>query len=145
MDGWNVELFGAHEHRIDAKGRVALPAQFRDRFKPEQTCIIAPEANQRCLVVFTPHDFTEVVEGFKEKKRQGRFTQRQFTGFMGSVSQSTIDSQGRILLSDHLREYASLDKDAFIIGTGNHISIFAAEQYNPEVSLANVPDLSELL
>ena len=47
-----MDFFGAHQHRIDAKGRVALPAAFRDGFGDEKLCYIVPEQSQQCLTVY---------------------------------------------------------------------------------------------
>ena len=57
----------------------------------------------------------------------------------------TFDSQGRINLPDHLREFAGLDKDATLIGAANHIAIFPAEVHSPEAALDALIDVSDLL
>jgi len=144
-----VEFFGAYQHRIDAKGRVALPAVFRDGFNGDdaspRVCFIAPETSQRCLTVYPADEFKLMVGRLQEAKREGRFTQSQLTNFMAAVAQSTIDSQGRINLPDHLREFASIDKDATLIGVANHIAIFPAEVHSPEAALEDLIDVSDLL
>jgi len=140
-----VEFFGAYQHRIDAKGRVALPAVFRDGFGDERVCYIAAEASQQCLTVYPADEFKLMVGRLQEAKRAGRFTQRQLTNFMAAVSQSSIDSQGRINLPDHLRDFASIDKDATLIGAANHIAVFPADVHSPEAALADLIDVSDLL
>ena len=101
-----MEFFGAYQHRIDAKGRVALPAVFRDGFGEERVCYIAAETSQRCLTVYPADEFKLMVGRLQEAKREGRFTQRQLTNFMAAVSQSSIDAQGRINLPEHLRDFS---------------------------------------
>jgi DNA-binding transcriptional regulator/RsmH inhibitor MraZ len=64
---------------------------------------------------------------------------------MAAVAQSSIDSQGRINLPDHLRAYANLGKDATLIGAANHIAIFPAEVHSPEAALDDLIDVSDLL
>ncbi len=140
-----MEFFGAYQHRIDAKGRVALPAVFRDGFGDERVCYIAAEASQQCLTVYPADEFKLMVGRLQEAKRAGRFTQRQLTNFMAAVSQSSIDSQGRINLPDHLRDFASIDKDATLIGAANHIAVFPADVHSPEAALADLIDVSDLL
>jgi len=140
-----VEFFGAHQHRIDAKGRVALPAVFRDGFGDEKLVYIVPEQSQSCLSVYPPDEFKAMVERLQEAKRAGRFTQRQLTSFMAAVAQSSIDSQGRINLPDHLRSFANIDKDATLIGVANHIAVFAADVHSPEAALDDLIDISDLL
>lgn len=140
-----MEFFGAYQHRIDAKGRVALPAAFRDRFGDDRTCYIAAETSQRCLTVYPADEFKAMVGRLQEAKRQGRFTQRQLTNFMAAVAQSSIDSQGRINLPEHLRTFASIDKDATLIGAANHIAVFPADVHSPETALDELIDISDLL
>ncbi len=140
-----MEFFGAYQHRIDAKGRVALPAVFRDGFGEERVCYIAAETSQRCLTVYSADEFKLMVGRLQEAKREGRFTQRQLTNFMAAVSQSSIDAQGRINLPEHLRDFASIDKDATLIGAANHIAVFPAETHSPEAALDDLIDVSDLL
>lgn len=140
-----MEFFGAYQHRIDAKGRVALPAVFRDGFGDERVCYIAAETSQQCLTVYPADGFKLLVGRLQEAKRAGRFTQRQLTNFMAAVSQSSIDSQGRINLPDHLRDFANIDKDATLIGAANHIAVFPADVHSPEAALADLIDVSDLL
>ena len=140
-----MEFFGAHQHRIDDKGRLALPAVFRDGFGDEKLCFIVPEQSQGCLTVYNADGFRAMVERLEDAKRAGRFTQRQLTNFMAAVSQSSIDSQGRINLPEHLRNYANLDKDATLIGAANHIAIFPADVHSPEAALEDLIDISDLL
>ena len=145
-----MEFFGAYQHRIDAKGRVALPAVFRDGFgesgsAQSRICYIAPETSQQCLTVYPADEFKAMVQRLQDAKREGRFSQRQLTNFMAAVAQSSIDAQGRINLPDHLREFANIDKDATLIGAANHIAVFAAEVTSPEAALDDLIDVSDLL
>ena len=140
-----MEFFGAYQHRIDAKGRVALPAAFRDGFGDERLCYIAAETSQRCLTVYPADEFKLMVGRLQEAKREGRFTQSQLTNFMAAVAQSSIDAQGRINLPDHLLAFAGIDKDATLIGAANHVAVFPAEIHSPEAALEDLIDVSDLL
>ncbi len=140
-----MEFFGAYQHRIDAKGRVALPAVFRDGFGEDRVCYIAAETSQKCLTVYPADEFKLMVARLQEAKRQGRFSQRQLTNFMAAVAQSSIDSQGRINLPEHLRDFANIDKDATLIGAANHIAVFPADVHSPESALEDLIDISDLL
>ena len=138
-----MEFFGAYQHRIDAKGRVALPADFRDGF--DRVCFIAPEVSQRCLTVYPADEFKLMVGRMQEAKRGGRFTQAQLTNFMAAVAQSSIDAQGRINLPEHLRSFANIDRDATLIGAANHVAVFPATEFSPESALEELIDVSDLL
>lgn len=140
-----MEFFGAHQHRIDAKGRVALPAVFRAGFGEELVCFVVPEQSQKALAVYPADEFKAMVDRLQEAKRNGRFSQREFTNLMAAVAQSSIDSQGRINIPDHLRAYAGIEKDATLIGVANHIAVFAADVHSPEAALDELIDISDLL
>jgi len=64
---------------------------------------------------------------------------------MAAVAQSPIDAQGRINLPEHLRNFASIDKDATLIGAANHIAVFPADVHSPEAALDDLIDISDLL
>ncbi len=140
-----MDFYGSHTHRIDAKGRLALPAVFRDAFAEEQVCFIVPEINQHCLSVYPAEAFRGMVDRLQQAKRDGKLTQKQLTNVMAAIAQSPIDSQGRINVPDRLRTWADLDKDATIVGVANHLAVFAAEVTSPDAALDELPDISNLL
>lgn len=140
-----MKYFGSRPYRIDSKGRVALPAAFRDGIGEEKCAYIAPDTSQNCLLVFASDEFESFVERMQEAKRDGKFTQRQVTAFMASVAQSNVDSQGRISLPEHLRDFANLEKDVTLIGFGGYIQIFPQEAYDPVASPEHVADVSGIL
>lgn len=78
-------------------------------------------------------------------KREGTFSQHQVTGFMASVAQTNVDSQGRVTLPEHLRVFAKLEKDVTLIGWGGYIQVFPQEAYDTSVMPENVADVSGIL
>lgn len=137
--------FGSRPYRIDSKGRVALPAGFRDGIEDEKCVYLAPDISQKCLLVFSPEEFEGFVERMQTAKREGTFSQHQVTGFMASVAQANIDSQGRVTLPEHLRTFAKLEKDVTLICWGGYIQIFPQSAYDTTVMPENVADVSGIL
>lgn len=143
----DVQLYGSRQHRIDAKGRVALPAQFRGAFgqSGHYFVIPVPDGNANSLAIYNQDSFDQLVQRLEDGRRAGRVTQSQFTSFMASILQSNLDSQGRINLPTHMLEWASLKRDVSLVGSGTYISILPADQLSPESALQDLPAVSEFM
>lgn len=117
-----MSFLGEHKHTIDAKGRVFLPAKFREDEDQQYVICRSFYNHEKCVCVYTEMEF----ENYKDKvvedsKKSRRIVERA----MGAIaSYVTPDSQGRLLLTQKLRSYAELEKDVTIIGAGDHIEIW---------------------
>ena len=113
---------GEYLHTIDGKGRLIVPARFREALGER---FIATKGLDHCLFVY-PLDEWKVLE---EKLRALPFTQpeaRAFVRFFFSgATECELDKQGRILLPANLREYAQLDKDAVLVGVSSRVEIWS--------------------
>lgn len=135
-------LLGTYAPKLDEKGRVILPAKFRDELSDG---IVVTRGQDRCLYVFSASEF----ETLHDKIRQAPITSREARNFMrvflSGASAETPDKQNRITLPAPLREYAGLDRDLTVIGTGNRAEIWdsaAWETYLAEQETA-FADISE--
>jgi MraZ protein len=118
-------LIGEYQHNIDLKGRVIVPSKFRedlgDRF-------YVTKGLDGCLFVLSAEgwkNLQEKVSAMPVSKARG--LQRFF--FSGAV-EAEPDKQGRILIPQNLRTYASLDRDVTFIGTSNRAEIWNTEKWN---------------
>ena len=125
-------LFGGYQHNIDKKGRVFIPAKFRDALGDE---FVIFKGSEKCLYVYTKEGFEKVSRQFVNTNN--REIQR---AFFSQVVDITADKQGRITLSNDLLEHAAISKDVAIIGAGSRIEIWATENYKVDVK-----PLSELI
>jgi MraZ protein len=125
-------FLGDHQHTLDAKGRVSLPAKFRAEMTGK---LVIAKGFEDCLYVYSADEYNRFVqellatEDFDPRQRRIR---RFFTS--GAV-EAELDSAGRISLPPVLREYAGLKKDVAVTGNGNRIEIWDAEhwaEYNGE-------------
>jgi len=114
-------FIGEFQHNIDAKGRVIIPAKFREELGEH---FIVTKGLDKCLFVYP-------LEGWKNVEsnlRQLSFTHadsRAFSRlFFSGAVEVELDRQGRILLPATLRSYASLDKDVFVIGVSGRVEIW---------------------
>lgn len=120
-------FIGEYEHNLDAKGRIAIPAKFRNKLSGGA---IVTRGLDRCLFVFTQEDW----ENLAQKLIALPVTQanaRAFTRLMlAGASECEIDAQGRILVPEYLRKYADLKKEAVVAGLYNRIEIWDASSWS---------------
>ena len=129
---------GTFEHTLDGKGRIVLPATFRNELAGRG--IVSQYEN--CLGVWTVDGFGEVARRLQDKVREGLTTHNAVRAFAANAVQVEPDTQGRILLPPRLREFAALDKDAVIIGAIDRIEIWNAERWQVVSSEADESLLS---
>ena len=124
--GWErVAVFlGEYQHSLDAKGRVILPAKFRAQL--ESGCVLT-RGRERCVVVFPRDEFMRLAEELKSVPKSSAQVRNAARVVFGSASEQVPDAQGRVLVPDHLRSYATLDRDLVIRGSGNYFEIWDRE------------------
>lgn len=120
-------FFGEFQHTIDAKGRMNIPAKFREDF--EETVYLTKGLDQ-CLFVFP----TEEWKLFETKLKSLPLTNRNARAFVrlfyAGATACETDKQGRVVIPQNLREYAGLDRDAVVIGVGTRAEIWSVENWN---------------
>jgi len=124
---------GEFAHSIDSKGRLAIPARFRERLGAGA---IVTRGLDGCLVIYPAQEWQE----FAEKLDKLPSTQpdvRNFKRFIFSgATECEFDRQGRVLLPAYLREYASLEDTAVVVGQYSKIEIWGQgrwEEKRPKV------------
>ena len=121
---------GINNVAVDAKGRMAMPARYRDRLL--EACggrLVVTVDQDHCLLVY-PLPEWEVIEekliNLPSLNKQSRLLQRLL---IGHATDLEMDGQGRILLPAMLREYAGLKKKAVLIGQGKKLEIWDEETW----------------
>ena len=106
-------FFGQHNHSVDKKGRVFVPAKYREELGQEFMLSRSPDG-KRCLCVYPIGEWQKIDEKLKSLPavQAGKLVRFMYSG----AELSTCDSQGRVLIPQNLREYADLKGDAAIIG-----------------------------
>lgn len=115
-------FLGEYRHTIDAKGRIFIPARFRDR---DNQRFFISRGLEKCLFAY-PED-----EWARWQERIGRMDvlrrdSRAFTRlFFSGTAEAICDRQGRINLPEHLRAFADLEKEAVVIGVSSRFEIWS--------------------
>lgn len=117
---------GEYQHTIDAKGRLSIPARFReglgDRF-------VATKGLDNCLFVYPTDEWAKLEEKLKELPFT-RADARAFVRFFFSgATECEVDKQGRILIPENLRTYAKLEKDCVVIGVSTRVEIWSRAEW----------------
>jgi MraZ protein len=114
-------FLGEHQHTLDAKGRVILPARFRERLA--SGLVFAP-SQDRCIDVYPLTAFARRVEELRAVPREDQRARAYLRVFLAGAQEEKPDSQGRVTLPPRLRTYAGLDKDLTINGADEKIEIW---------------------
>lgn len=126
---------GSSYHTIDAKGRVNIPARFRELVKNNGgngLILSGPGLDEKGLVAY-PYKHWEMVEEKILQMAEKSPAMRRFRRiFIGESAECPMDRQGRILIPQSLRDYASLEKDIVLVGVLDHFEIWSLENWNDE-------------
>ncbi|MGN6428570.1 division/cell wall cluster transcriptional repressor MraZ [uncultured Leifsonia sp.] len=119
-------FLGTHAPKLDEKGRIILPAKFRDELA---SGLVLTRGQEHCVYVFSKAEF----ESLHEKIRQAPVTSKQARDylrvFLSGASAEVPDKQNRVTIPATLRSYAGLDRDLVVIGAGSRAEIWDAEAW----------------
>ena len=131
-----------YNHTIDTKGRLIIPAKFREALGEE---FVVSKGMDGCLFVYANDDWKAFEEKLtslplinKEARQFARF-------FLAGAAQVEVDKQGRILLPASLRSFANLDKDVVLVGVGSRIEIWDKEKYEALSADENMDDIANAM
>lgn len=128
-DGGEVMLLGTYTPKIDAKGRMALPAKFRTQLGPG---LIMARGQERCVYLFPQAEFRRVAMQIQHTSLGNKAAREYLRVLLSGAVDQTPDKQGRVLVPQMLRDYAKLGSDIVVIGVGTRAEIWdkqAWEQY----------------
>jgi MraZ protein len=114
-------FLGTHSPRLDDKGRLFLPAKFRDRLA---SGLVVTRGQERCLYVFPMDEFVRVAETMKTAPVTSRAVRDYLRVFLSGASDEIPDKQGRVTIPATLREYAGLSRDCTVIGAGSRVEVW---------------------
>lgn len=123
-------FYGEYEHAIDSKGRLIVPAKFREALTAhEVSSLFLTRGLDGCLFLFPESEWRLVESRFKQipfTKGEGRKFNRLF--FSGAA-EVTIDGLGRLLVPKSLKEFAEIKQQVVIVGVSNRMEIWSKEKW----------------
>ena len=120
-------FLGTHTPRLDEKGRLFLPAKFRDKLAGG---LVVTRGQERCLYVFPMDEFMKVTQKFQEAPTSSKAARDYMRVFLSGASDEIPDKQGRVTVPAALREYAGLDRDCTVIGAGSRVEVWDTTAWN---------------
>jgi MraZ protein len=120
-------FLGTHNPRLDDKGRVILPAKFREALAEG---VVITKGQERCLYVFPEAEFARLADALQAAPMSSKTARAYNRVFFASAHDEVPDRQGRVTIPPRLREYAGLDRDLVVIGASNRVEIWNAETWD---------------
>ena len=134
------QMMGEYNHTMDTKGRLIVPAKFReaggDRF-------VVTKGLEKCLFLFTEEKWDSVVESISHMPLTHKNARAFSRFFIGSAGECDVDKQGRILIPGVLREYAGLEKDVVLVGVLSRIEIWDKHKWEESNTYDDMDEIAE--
>ncbi len=119
-------FLGEFQHSLDTKGRVILPARYRDQLAEGA---YVTKGRGGCLSVFTAEDFEIVASEVREQSKQGATQLNAARAFFSGAQEVRPDKQGRVALPQNLRDYAGLTREVVVAGVFSRIEIWDRDRW----------------
>lgn len=129
-------FIGEYQHSIDKKGRIIIPAKFRDELG---NSFIITKGLDNCLFVYPQNEWNILEQKLKALPLTRKDARAFVRFFFAGATECDLDKQGRILVPGNLRKHANLSKDTVIIGVSNRVEIWSKEEwdsYNEDADLS---------
>jgi len=119
-------FLGTHQPRMDDKGRLFLPAKFR---QPLADGLVITRGQERCLYVFPQAEFARLYTLMRQAPVTSKAARDYQRLFLSGASDETPDKQGRVTVPPPLREYAGLHRECVVIGAGARVEVWDAQAW----------------
>jgi len=119
-------FLGTYEPKLDDKGRVILPAKFREAMSGG---VVITRGQERCLYAFPREEFKEIHDRLRQAPLTSKQSRDYMRVFLSGATDEIPDKQGRITIPAILRKYAGLGRELAVIGSGSKIEIWDAEAW----------------
>jgi MraZ protein len=130
-------FLGQFTHTIDSKNRLTIPARYRTALASGATIVQGYERN---LIVYTTESFEKLALQTQTHSNTNPEARRLRRFVFGTASEVDLDSAGRILLPTFLKEYAALENEATIVGTGEYFEIWNSDDWSRELESVSDPE-----
>lgn len=133
-------FMGEYNHTIDAKGRLIVPAKFRELLGEE---FVVTKGLDGCLFVYPESEWKNIEAKFREIPLTTKDARKFSRFFFAGAASCETDKQGRALIPNVLREYAGIGKDVVLVGVLNRIEIWSKERWEDENSYDDMDEVAE--
>jgi transcriptional regulator MraZ len=122
-----AELLGQHRYQLDAKGRIALPAKFRESFVDGVYLTLGQDG---CLFAFPKQEWDGRSTEVRSRPLNGQHARAYARMFFGNAERVDLDSQGRLVIPQKLRTGVGIGRDVIVIGVSDRLEIWSGEAWD---------------
>lgn len=127
-------MLGEYQHSLDSKGRLFIPAKLRDELGEVFFVTLSME---RCLCAYSSENWA----AFSEKVNAMPYIkQRKMRPLFAHAARCELDSQGRALIPQNLRQYAGLTKSVTVVGCNNHAELWDTDSWQAVFEMETTPE-----
>lgn len=120
-------FLGTHTPKLDDKGRLILPARFRELLADG---LVMTKGQERCIIVWTHEQFETHAESLRRRSQNNEQVRAYTRVFFSSAFDDSVDKQGRITIPVPLRQWAGLDRDLVVVGADTRVEIWDVAAWN---------------
>ena len=125
-------FLGTYEPKLDDKGRVILPARFREDMEGG---IVLTRGQEHCIYAFPAQEFEQMTVELRRAPLSSKQARDYIRVLLSGAYKEVPDKQGRITLPPDLRKYAGLDRELTVIGAGSRAEIWNSQAWNDYLSV----------
>ena len=141
-------FIGEYAHSLDAKGRIIIPAKFREELS---TTFILTRGLDGCLTIYSHEQWEKIFEQLNKLPSTKKAARQYIHMLTSKACECTLDKQGRIQIPSFLSEPVNIKKNCVIVGVNDHVEIWNQDTWNDYYESASesfeevAEELSELL
>lgn len=135
-----IMFMSEYTHSIDTKGRVIVPAKFRESLGNE---FVITQGLDGCLFVFPNEEWNAFEEKLKSLPMSNKDARKFVRFFLAGAATVEFDKQGRILIPTVLREFAGLEKDVVVVGVGSRVEIWDKSRWDEATTFSDMDEIAE--
>ena len=137
-------FMGEYHHNLDEKGRLIIPAKFRDTLGNK---FIITRGIEKCLYIYSLSDWNKIVEKLNTLPFTKKDARTFIRSFFSGAAECEVDRQGRINITSPLVGHAGLTKECVIIGANDRIEVWDYDNWNNflDVNAEKLEDIAENL
>ena len=125
---WGINMFiGEYHHTIDEKGRIIIPAKFREELG---NSFIITRGIDNCLFIYSVDSWNKICDKLNSLPFTKKDARNFMRFFLSGATSVELDKQGRVNVTSPLIDYANLSKDCVVIGTGDRLEIWSKSSWD---------------
>jgi MraZ protein len=124
-------FLGEFVHTLDSKGRLTIPAKFRDRLAAG--LVVTRNPSDRCLLLMPMSEWTTLTDKIKTLPLTDRRTSLLRRVLFSAAEDLKPDKQGRVLVSQRLREFAHIDNEVMVVGMDSYVELWDPSEWDEQV------------